>query len=222
MASARWGKKKNSNRGRFGSQGRNYAQKSRKEDIETSEIKPSRYVTPQKKKRDESVSTSNQTTSSEKVAPPRKRVNKERTNVQKVATQKNVSLTLSHSERESVHALLESLKRRTSEDLRSWKRRMLVDIINQPFDINGKDLLTLNDKTYINDSCINAYLTHLLRKIHESRMLRGKFSVGMFRTHFYSSLYVEGNKYTPGMVERYTYVSKCITKSTKRLPPRVI
>ena len=75
VASARWGKKKNSNRGRFGSQGRNYAQKSRKEDIETSEIKPSRYVTPQKKKRDESISTSNQTTSSEKVAPPRKRVN---------------------------------------------------------------------------------------------------------------------------------------------------
>ena len=165
---------------------------------------------PKKKKRVESHSRSNQTTSTEKVSPPRKRVNEERTNVQKVATQKNVSLTLSHSERETVHALLESLKRRTSEDLRSWKRRMLVDIINQPFDINGKDLLTLNDKTYINDSCINAYLTHLQRKIHESRMLRGKFSVGMFRTNFYSSFVF------------IIFHVKHLTKSTKRLPPRVI
>mgnify|MGYP001401147959 CR=1 FL=1 len=155
LVGRRW-KNKNHRRsgsGRFISKEEKSVPKPRKEDIETtSETKPYRYVTPQKKKRDESISTSNQTTSSEKVSPPRKRVNKERTNVEKVATQKSVSLTLSHSEREIVHALFESLKRRTSEDLRSWKRRILVDIINEPFNINGKDLLTLNDKTYINDS----------------------------------------------------------------------
>ena len=69
-------KKKRSHSGLFGSKQRKNVQKPRKEDIETPETKPYRYVTPQKKKRDESISTSNQTTSSEKVSPPRKRVNK--------------------------------------------------------------------------------------------------------------------------------------------------